>query len=51
MKAIIGMGIMAALYALYIIVRPRQACGGNCGSCGTSCHSIAEREEDHEAHV
>jgi hypothetical protein len=51
MRAIIGMAILAALYALYVFIRPRHECAGSCGSCRTPCHDVTHSEElDHEYH-
>lgn len=45
MHTLVAMGVMAALYLCFVLVRPRRECAGSCGSCKTSCHEAPTPEE------
>ena len=47
MRIVIAMAALPALYLLYVLVRPRHQCAGNCGMCRHACH-IAPPPEDPE---
>lgn len=36
---LIGILSVAALFALFVLVKPRAGCGGNCGMCAKACNS------------
>jgi hypothetical protein len=45
MRIVIAMAALPLLYLLYVIVRPRQQCAGNCGMCRHACHVVPPTEE------
>jgi hypothetical protein len=50
MRIIVAMAALPVLYLLYVLVRPRHECAGNCGMCRHACHvapSTEDREDDH----
>lgn len=40
-----GILSVAALFALFALVKPRAGCGGNCGMCAKAC-GPSERNHD-----
>jgi hypothetical protein len=48
MRIIIAMAALPVLYLLYVLVRPRQQCAGNCGMCRNACHTARPPFEDPE---
>lgn len=47
MRIIIAMAALPLLYLLYVLVRPRHECAGNCGMCRHGCR-VAPPPEDLE---
>jgi len=45
MRIIIAMATLPLLYLLYVLVRPRHECAGNCGMCRHACR-VAPPTED-----
>lgn len=39
MTTLLSILAFAFLFAVFALVRPRGACGGNCGACARACHS------------
>ena len=48
MRIVIGMAALPVLYLLYVLVRPRQRCAGNCGMCSHACHVAPPTEESED---
>jgi hypothetical protein len=49
MRVIIAMVALPVLYLIYVLVRPRQRCAGNCGMCRHACH-VAPPEDSEDVH-
>jgi len=50
MRIIIAMAALPVLYLLYVLVRPRHECAGNCGMCRHACHVASPSEESEDVH-
>ena len=44
------MAALPVLYLLYVLVRPRQQCAGNCGMCQHACHVAPPPEDPEDVH-
>ena len=41
--AAIAMGVCAALFVLFAVLRPMRSCSGHCGGCAADCE-LKDRE-------
>jgi mono/diheme cytochrome c family protein len=46
MQILIAMALVAALFVMFTLFRPRRKCSGNCGACHGSCELEHEGREE-----
>ena len=44
-RAILGMAVMAVLYAVFAVLYRDKDCGGHCGACEGTCRATGEKYE------
>jgi hypothetical protein len=49
MQTLVAMGVVALLFIVFGLVRPRTECTGHgCAACGAACHRHQPSGDDHD---
>jgi hypothetical protein len=46
MTELIAVFVVAALFALFGMLRPERSCARDCGACHGACHRLESNDED-----